>query len=220
MIIKADFERNNFIGLFAKASDKYVIIPPNSPKKFEEKIKFLDVEIIKTYIGESYLLGLYCVLNSKGIILPSFCTKNELEVFESLDLNIGILDDDRFCAIGNNIAANDHGAILNPHLPNKYIKLVEETLELKAKKLYLGKYSNPGFLVVPTNKGFVAYNDISQKNLDDLKQIFATSGSNSTVNLGSPIVGLGIIANSNHALIGQNSTGVESAKIAEILDIV
>ena len=220
MIIKADFEGKSFIGLYAKASDQYVFIPPNSPKKFEDKIKSLGVEVIKTYIGESYLLGLYCVLNSKGIILPSFCTKKELEIFESLDLNVGILDDDRFCAIGNNIAANDFGAVLNPNLPEKYVELIEKTLEVKAKRLKLGKYSTPGLFVVPTNKGFVAFNDISEKNLNDLKQIFATNGSNATVNLGLSVVGLGLIANSKNALIGQTSTGFESAKIAEILDII
>ncbi|MFN3910399.1 MAG: hypothetical protein ACK4J0_04200, partial [Candidatus Anstonellaceae archaeon] len=162
----------------------------------------------------------YVVMNSFGVIVPSFCTKEELKKIEGMSKNLLVLENDRFCAVANNIACNDYGAIVNPNFPDKEIKKIEKILEVPVYKKRLGKWKTIGMMMVTTNKGYVVSNKTNDKDLEELKEILKVSGNRATVNLGLEAVGLGIIANSKIAFVGRQTSGFELSKIAEGLDIL
>ena len=61
---KVNFAGNPYIGLFAKASDRLVLMPKSSPEKFEERISLLGEKVVKTSIGGSPYIGVYAAMNS------------------------------------------------------------------------------------------------------------------------------------------------------------
>jgi len=53
-----------------------------------------------------------------------------------------------------------------------------------------------------------------------LESLFNCKGLNCTVNGGTALVGAGVCANSNGALVGMSSSGFELARVSQALDLV
>ncbi|MCX8162934.1 MAG: translation initiation factor IF-6 [Candidatus Micrarchaeota archaeon] len=220
VILKTDFQANEYIGIYSKTCENYTIIPDNSPKKFEEAIeKSLGTEIIKTKIAQSPLIGFYITMNSYGIILPPFCTEKEIESLKVMKKQIYILKDSRYCANGNNIACNDYGAIINPDLREEEVKKIEQTLNVPVYKTKIADYKTVGMMVVPTNKGFVINKKATIQQLKNVEEYLKVKGSATTANLGVGMVGLSIVANTKGAVIGSRTSGFELLKIQEGLEL-
>jgi translation initiation factor 6 len=220
MIYKTEFDGKSYIGLYAKSSDRFVIIPPSCSKKFEEAAKKLEVEVIKTFLCSSPYIGLYCVMNSNGILVPSICKEEEIKKLEKLNINIGIIENTKFCAIGNNIVCNDYGALVNPNIPTSIIKTIKQTLNVPVYKQKIGKYNTIGMMISVTNKGFFVSNRATSEQTKEIEEKLKVKGTAGTVNLGLSIVGLGVIANSKNALVGMQTSGFESSRILEGLDLI
>ena len=216
---KANFEGNPFLGLFARATDEFVIIPSSAMKKFEEAAVELAQNVVRASVSSSAYVGLYSAANRNGIVLPPFCSGREIEMFEKAGVAVEVLEDTKFCALGNNVACNDKGAIVNEEMPRKDVGKIEDALGVEAVPMKIFEYKTVGMMVVATNKGFVAHNRITEEELQQVESALGVKGLNATVNCGTAMVGLGIVANSKSAIIGETSTGFEAGRVEQALEL-
>jgi len=219
MIRKINYYGNPFIGLFIYTDDRHTFVPKNMPDRYIDSMIDLETEVIKTNIAGCELLGVYVEGNSKGVILPYQTTEAESAVFKDLGYDCYILND-KHNAIGNNLAVNDKGGIINPNINRKEIKKLEEVLGVELIPMKILNYDAVGTLCVVTNKGFIVHNDVDEETIRKLKQIFKVDGINATVNMGSPLVSLGVIANDKGCILGSETTGFEVQRISEGLGLL
>jgi translation initiation factor 6 len=214
-VSKAHNFGNPYIGLFAKSSEKLTIADVSASEKLISALSLLKVPVKKITFGGSGLPGLFVAMNSYGVLLPSFCTPEEINFFKSQGLNVEIISGE-FSAIANNLAVNDFGAIINPEVPKAQIKKIEDCLGVEVIPFKIANYLTCGSCVAATNCGFLVHNRASPEELKELKEIFKVDGINCTLNKGVPFISLCFIGNSYGALVGLESTGFEVGKVSEI----
>lgn len=217
---RGQFGGNPYIGLYAKASDRLIIIPHGSPEKFVFGSKVLDTPVLQASVDASPYVGLYLAMNSHGVIVPPFLMAREKKELETAGLRVTVLPAARFCAIGNNIACNDNGALVNPDFPPEMRKLVGKALGVPVRASALAGYRTVGSSLVVTNKGWLAHNRIEPEEAGMLKELFGVDGMNGTTNMGNALVGLGAVANSKGLIIGESCSGFEESRIRQALDLV
>lgn len=217
---RTTYDGNPFLGLYARASDRMAIVPPGAPPKFLHGMKALGVPLHPASVDGSPYVGLYLALNSRAIIAPPFLGDEEKKVLGRTGLPVAILPDTHFSAVANNIACNDHGALVNPDLPPEMVQWVEKTLGVPVLAMAVAGYKTVGSAVVATNKGWLAHNRMSDEEAAALDKVFGVKGRNGTLNGGTPFVGLGAVANSRGALLGEATSGFEESRLGEALDLV
>jgi len=216
-VSKASNFGNPHIGLFAKASDGLVVADASCSPKFIKSLSVLGCEVAApSFGGVGGLAGLFCALNSNGIILPSFVEKSEIASFKKLGLN-AITMPGRFSATGNNIAANDFGAIANPELSAQDTKRISDCLGVEVVRRSVAGYLTPGSCLLATNKGFLAHNRAGEEELKELQSILRVGGANCTLNTGTAFVSICAVSNSHAAILGESSTGFEVGRAAGAL---
>ncbi|MFN3527571.1 MAG: hypothetical protein ACK4YO_00515, partial [Candidatus Altarchaeaceae archaeon] len=193
MIRIISVEGDPFIGLYGILTDKYAILSEN----FSD-IK-LNVPILKTKIYDMNFIEIFCVGNSKGLIVSDFITKDERKKIENFcnenGINFGIIEN-KYNAIGNLISCNDKGCVISEKISEENIGKISEILDIECKKVKIKDHDEIGSMLVVTNNGFLAHPD-AENYIDELKEIFKVDGNVGTVNMGFPYVKLGILANSS-----------------------
>ncbi|MFA6213896.1 MAG: translation initiation factor IF-6 [Candidatus Micrarchaeia archaeon] len=210
---------NPHIGLFARASDRLIAVDVTAAPKMLSALGSFGLPLVAASFGASGLVGIYLSFNSNGAIIPSFCEKAEIALLRSHGLNIFSLPG-RFCAAGNNVAANDFGAVINPEIPNEMARKISDCLGVEAVRKKVAGYATAGSAVLATNKGFLAHNRCSEEELKELQSILRVQGANGTLNTGVAFPSLGAVANSKGALFGEACTGFEMGRAAQALDLV
>ena len=210
---------NPHIGLFARASDKIIAVDITSAPKMLSALEAFDIPLVRATFGASGLVGIYLSLNSTGAIIPSFSDKAEIALLRSHGLNIFSLPG-KFCAAGNNVAANDFGAVINPEIPREMAKKISDCLGVEAVSRAVAGYLTSGSAILATNKGFLAHNRCSEEELKELQSILHVQGINGTLNTGVAFPALGAVANSHHALFGEACTGFEMGRAVQGLDLI
>ncbi|MCS3901930.1 translation initiation factor IF-6 [Methanococcus voltae] len=226
MIYKTLFSGVSNIGIQAIATDKYGIFPIDLEKDTIEKFEeILNIPILQTKIANSSLMGSLCVGNSNGLILPEITLKDEFSKIENfiqennLDINVNILKSNN-TAFGNLILANDYGGIISKEISNLK-KDVEKILKVKVGVGNFCELPTVGSNGIATNKGCVLNPLTTDVELEWVRGILNIEViGKSTVNKGAMQVGSGIIANSNGALVGVETTGPEILRIEEYLDLI
>lgn len=213
-MLKASFYNNPFIGLYLRASDELVAVPKNIPSKTLEAAQAaLGARIFHASISQSNLLGIFSVMNSSGALLSSLAEPAEAALFKQQGLNIDFLEP---LSPGNNVAANDKAALASHHLSKHELKRVEDCLGVE---VFQHRFATPSIItsLAVTNKGFVAHNDLTETELKILEKIFGVHGMQATVNGGTVFNGIGLVANSRGALVGEATSGFEVQRIYEAL---
>ncbi len=213
---KSSFYGNVHVGLFASATEKYVFYSPSSAPKFPEALTALGAEAITATSSGSGLLGLYMCANSNGVILPKSAEEEERRFFKGLGLNVHACPD-KWNAVGNNMCANDFGAVVNRHMPPSEVKRIEDCLGVPAVRCTLGGYEAVGSMCVATNNAFFASSDISEQELELVEGALKVKGGAGTVNMGVGFVRIGIIANSKGCVVGESTSGYELSNIQQAL---
>ena len=210
------------IGVYSLATEKMAIVPPQISKAKTARLQeCLGVDVIKTTIGESVLIGALASANSNGIVLPSYATEEEMRAVKSAvpDINIMVMETKR-TAYGNLILANDNGAIADPRLKEEDLANVSDTLGVDVVLGEIAGLPYLGSLATATNKGVLAHPLLKEEELRRLKETLKVPVELGTVNCGTPYVGMGMIANSRGAVAGFVTTGPELFIIGQSLDVV
>jgi translation initiation factor 6 len=211
---------NPFVGFYCAASDSLALIGPSaSPKFLEACEKALGVPIHTIPVADSNLLGLYCTLNSNGVILPEQATKHEVKKFKDLGLNTMVLQG-RLNACGNIITANDKGALAHPLLEKADVKEISDCLGVEVVQAKLAGYFNVGAICVATNKGFAAHNKLNDEELSFVEGILKVPGAIATANLGVSFIRPCVVVNSKGYVAGNMTSGYETSRLDEAFGFI
>ncbi|MDO8553287.1 MAG: translation initiation factor IF-6 [Candidatus Micrarchaeota archaeon] len=208
---------NPWIRLYTVTNNETTLVPidmeETAVKLFEENLK---TTVTRATISDSNLLGLYTIMNSKGIVLPNVANANEVALIKKTGLNVYVSSDTQN-AHGNNTVVNDHGGIVSPYTDKHEKKKIEDFLGIELVEKRIAGYSAVGSACIATNKGFLAHYGTTEEDLLELKRIFKVSGSKGTVNLGTGFVSVGVIANIKGYVAGDKTTAFELGRVEESL---
>jgi translation initiation factor 6 len=217
MLKRVDIVGNPNVGVFVIATDNVAIVPYNLIDEKAEIIKeTLEVEVVKSSIAGSSLIGSLAVANSNGIVVSPHVLDREVKQFEDMGLKVATLPG-KYTAVGNIVSANDKGAITSPFLSSEAIEVIEETLDVDVKSSHIVGSDIIGSLIKVTNKGFLMSKNALASEVNFAREVFGVEGDIGTVGRGIPLVGACIIANSTGAIVAKESTGPEMARVEEAL---
>ena len=217
MLKRVDIVGNPNVGVFITATDDIAIVPYTLLDDRVDVIKqTLEVEVIKSSISGSSLIGSLAVANSNGIVVSPHVLDREVEQFKDIGLKVATIPGE-YTAVGNIVAANDKGAIASPFLSPEAIEVIEETLDVDVSTSHIVGSDIIGSLIKVTNKGFLISKNALQSEVNFAREVFGVEGDIGTVGRGIPLVGACIIANSTGAIVANNSTGPEMARVEEAL---
>ena len=208
------------IGVYIRATEEFIIVPKQvPPTKIRKLESWFKTKIVKTNIGGSILVGSLVCANSNGMILPRFVWEEELEVLKSLrDVNITVMDTKR-TAYGNLVLANDYGAIVDPRLSRKDVKMISDTLGVEAVPGEIAGLPYVGSLTIATNRGVMTHPLIKPEEEELLRDVLKVHVGIGTVNCGIPYIATGLIGNSRVAAAGSLTTGPELFMIGQALGV-
>ena len=217
MLKRVDIVGNPNVGVFTLATDDLAIVPYNLLDEKADIIKeTLDVDVVKSSISGSSLIGSLAVVNSNGMVVSPHVLDREVKQFEELGINVATVPG-KYTALGNIIAANDKGAIVSPFLSDEAIHIIEETLDVNVEATSMVGSDIIGSLIQVTNKGFLISSKAVKSEISFAQEVFGVEGDIGTVGKGIPLVGACTISNSNGAIVAKDSTGPEMARVEEAL---
>lgn len=216
MLKRLDIVGNPNIGVFILSTDDIAIVPYTlSDDKVNIIKEVLDVDVIRSSIAGSNLIGSLAVANSKGMLVSPYTSDKEIKLLEDYGLNVGRISG-KYTAVGNIIAVNDVGAIISPNLSSE-VETIEGVLDVDVKPTYIADNEIIGSLITVTNKGFLIDKNVVSSEVQLAKEVFGVEGDIGTVGRGISLVGACSLANSNGAIVAENSTGPEMVRVEEAL---
>jgi len=176
----------------------------------------LEVDVVKSSVSGSSLIGSLAVANSKGIVVSPHVLDREIDQLQNLGLNVATIPGN-YTAVGNIVAANDTGAIVSPFLSDEAINVIADTLDVNVEASSMVGSDIIGSLVSVTNRGFLISNRATESEIEFAQEVFGVEGNLGTVGRGIALVGACSIANSKGAIVAKDSTGPEMARVEEAL---
>ncbi len=218
MLLKGLINNSPYIGVFSVCNEEIAIVPKDIHANDEKNIrKALDVEIFKTTLGGSSLIGSLMVLNSHGAVITDFADFEDVG-FLKKSYNIFFVED-KINAVGNDILANDRVALIHPEFDSKTAKIIGDVLNVEVVKGEIGGIKTVGSVAVLTKKAMIVHPNVSDDEIKYLQDLFKVPVHVATANFGSLYLGASMIANSKGAYVGDLSTPVETMHIEEVLDL-
>lgn len=203
------------IGVFARVLGDIAIVPPESPEEFKTAIREgLEVTLVETTIQGSTIIGSLVAGNSRGVVVSGLATDEEVDRLarhrEVLLLN------ESMNAAGNVIMVNDTFAAVHEDMPEDLAKAIGEFLEVKVIHLTLGGVKTVGMAGVATNKGVIVHPRATERQIALLEEIAQVPVGTGSVNMGSALVGTGLLANDKGYLAGNATSGFELGRIEDV----
>ncbi len=216
-VVRINFNKLPFLGVFALATDRIAIMPDRFSKVPEKTVReTLGVRMIRTNISYSPLIGVLAAGNSNGTMVPDLPWVDERRFEGELGVKVTLLPG-KYTALGNLILANDRGAIVSPSLQNLALKLIEKTLDVPVEQGTIAGLKNVGAAGVVTNKGALLHPDVSRKELEKVESVLKVPADVGTASGGIKYLGVCVVANSHGALVGGTTTGPELGRIESSL---
>ncbi|MGQ0534744.1 MAG: translation initiation factor IF-6 [Methanobacteriota archaeon] len=220
MLIQVEFTGSSYVGVFARASESHVIVPPTVPPANVRSLQeALATEPIVTTLGGTTILGSVVCMNRSGILLADIAGTDETERFRRAGIRVGLLAG-RLNAAGNNVLANDRGAVVHPGLDAASRRVVAETLDVEPVPGTVAGLSTVGSAAIVTAKGALCHPKASEEEIELLSSVLKVPTDIGTVNHGNPYISAGLVANSRGAAIGRDTTGPELNRIEDALGLI
>ena len=202
-LVQKDLFNSPYAGVFCATNDNLTLVPPGIPKD--------DMAELSEALGTK--LEIITLGGSRDLELEEFS-----KISKSYDISFGVLPD-RSNAIGNNFLVNDSGGFSNERLGKRAKDKAEDILKVSLVSQSINDMDTLGMIGCITNKGGLYHPDISSSEKEKMEEVFQIELMEGTVNFGLPLVGAGIVANSNGAVCGRQSTGVELGRMEEALKL-
>ena len=203
------------IGVFARVVGDIAIIPPESPEEFRQAVKeALKVEVIETTIQGSTIIGSLVAGNSRGVIVSGLATDEEIAKLAK-HRKVFLLSD-TMNAAGNVIMANDTFAAVHPDMPEGVSKAIGEFLEVEVITLVLGGVKTVGMAGVATNKGVIVHPRATAAQIKKIEDVAKVPVGTGSINMGSGLIGTGLMVNESGYLAGNATSGFELGRIEDV----
>jgi translation initiation factor 6 len=217
MLQLLDFNENPNVGIYCRANDSVVFLQKSLQKKTKQLVAdVLGVKIVELSIVDSTIIGSLLTFNSYGAIVTAYANKETFKTIENQGLKILPIKD-VINAAGNDILANDNGALVHPDLHNATVKKIGDILGVSVQKGTIASFGTVGMAAVVTNKGCLCHPKVTDEEKQQLEKVFEVDVMIGTVNHGFPMIGSGLVANTKGAIIGKMTTGIEMGRIEEAL---
>lgn len=203
-----------YVGIFCSLTEELGIVPQAAlPKEIKLLEKELDINIVKTNLGQTSLTGILSTGIKKKIVVSNITENDEIKKLEKEGLEIMVLEG--LTSTGNLIALNKNGGIVSPWVKEKPVKDLGDFFKIKLEKMRIADNEVPGASITVTNKGFICHPNISEKDFSKLEKVFGVKGIATTANYGDLFVGNSVIANTTGVMVGSLTSGIELGKIDE-----
>jgi translation initiation factor 6 len=221
VIARTDFEGDSSVGAYGIATDRYIFASSNmSEKALDTLERTFNLPLVQSTVATLDAVGLVCAANSNGILVPYTTTDEELaQLRASAEVPVDWIED-KMTALGNIIAANDHGAICHPDFGPQARQKISDVLDVEVSLGTLANLPIVGANSIITNHGAVVHPLATRAEIDLLSQLLKVQVEVGTVNRGSPYTSLGVMANVDSMVAGSETTGVELAHISQVLGFV
>jgi translation initiation factor 6 len=208
-------EGDPHIGVFTRVFEDIAVIPAEAPSELEEHYRqAFDLEVIRTTIQGSPIIGSLLTGNSHGFIVSGLATKTELKRLGEFR-EIFLLEHDMNAA-GNVILACDRFAAVHPEMDSRVQKEIGEFLKVPVTPLTLGDIKVVGMAGVATNSGVVVNPRSSLSEIAALEKVCDLPIGKGSINMGNAMVGTGLVANTRGYLAGSETSGYELGRIEDI----
>jgi translation initiation factor 6 len=212
------FGGSPYLGVYFRAGETHAVAPPSAPGSIAAELeRVLGVRVVRTNISDSEVVGALVALNSKGVVVGDDLDVNERRSLETIAPVTVIRQ--RLNAMGNNILANDSGALVHPEFSNDAVDAIGRALAVPVKRATLGGLGTVGMAGLATNRGVVVHPKTTDKEAALATEILQVPVHRSTANFGVPIVGACVVANSRGLVIGRPTTPVEIVHLQEGLQV-
>lgn len=212
---------NSNIGAFVFANDSFALVPHDAPEKFIVEISnTLKVPVYRATICGSVLLGIFIIGNSKGILVPHNAREDEISFIKRVTGFPIVQYRGKYTALGNMILLNDRNAFVSPRADKELRLLISNELGVEVFEGQIAGISTPGACAVMNNRAILCHPRTSDEEMSKLEKIFNKPVYPSTVNCGIPYLRVGMVVNSNGAVVGEDTTGPELAHIESSLGLV
>jgi len=203
------------IGVFARVAGDIAVIPPEAPEDFKNALREgLGAELVVTTIQGSSIVGSLVAGNSRGLVVSGLATEDEIAVLKK-HRKIMLLSD-TMNAAGNVIMANDSFAVVHPDLPEKIAEEIGAFLGVEVVPLTFGGVRTVGMAGVATNKGVIVHPRATAQELARLEEIAKVPVGTGTINMGSGLVGTGLLVNDTGYMAGNATSGFELGRVEDV----
>ena len=220
-VAKIDFNGDPNVGLYCVASDSFCLVGKSVSKKDVAEIKdIFKVPVIQANVYGTSLVGIFAVACKNILLLPDVVFENELKKIKSVASEIGVavkLVKVENTALANNVLCNGKVGILSSQFPEDVCKEIVNALGIKAVQANLAGTETPGSVGVLTSRGAIFSPNLNTEEIKKVEKIVGFEIGLGSVNMGAPMVGSGIVANSNGFLVGSLSSGYEIGRVEESL---
>ena len=209
------FAGDPHIGVFCRVFDDIAILPPEAPDEFAEAVRGqLEVEIIRTTIQGSAIVGSLVAGNRKGVVISGLAEESEVaQIAEYRDV---MLLSGPMNAAGNVILANDKLAAIHPEMQPQVAEELSAFLGVPVLPLTLGGIKTVGMAGVATNRGIIVHPRAHPQEIAQIEELVDLPVGTGSINMGSGLLGTGLLANANGYLAGIATSGFELGRIEDV----
>lgn len=213
-VFRTSFSQNPNIGLYVYCNNTYClagrIVPENQLKQIEE---VLNVPVIRMSAAGTSLLGVFFAGNDSCLLVPELVFEDELKVLEKNSIKYQVVRT-KLTALGNNIACNNNGAIINDEF--------EDVAQIKALKVPVQKsviagLNIPGALCAANDSAAICHKGITKNETEKAESLLKARVLAATIN-NSPFIKSGLVMNNHGYLISDNAKMLEISLIDQILN--
>ena len=216
-LLRTLFNQDSNVGLYGFANDNVCLLSSTIEKKLAKKVsEILDVPVVQTHMVGTQLVGAFCAGNNKHILVPHILFDSEIKLLEKHKVHFTIIETDH-TALGNNVVATDEAALISPELEDLQSAIKKALGVKKIKVATIADLPTIGALMIVTKKGCLLSAIASDEEEKMVGKFFGLPVARGTVNLGSPHVSSGIIANSKGFIFGARTGGPEASHVDEAL---
>ena len=213
-----DIGGNPYVGVRCAASETLCLAPMDATDADVSAIgEALGVEVVRTTVGGTNLVGTMVALNSRGAVVGDIANESELAVLRARR-RVLVLEGRLNCA-GNLILANDEHALLHPRIGKELGERIAEALGVTVERGDIAGMGVVGSVATATNRGVLVHPKATKEELELLRTFFALPVDIGTLNYGSPMIGASAVANSRGAVTGTPSTGIELGRLEDALGL-
>jgi len=212
------FGGSPYLGVYLRVGDDFAIVPEDTPHAVERDLaRLLGVRVVRTTVLDCEVVGALVAANSHGVVVGGEVDATERSTLEEV-APVTVVPH-RQNAMGNNILANDSGALVHPEFSDSAVGAIGRALGVRTERGTVAGLGTVGMAGVATNRGVILHPRATEKEAAFAADVLNVPVHRSTANFGVPIVGACLVANSRGILVGRPTTPVEVVHLQEGLAI-
>ena len=203
-----------YLGVYLRLSESAALLPNSASSALERLVhRLFGLPVIRTTVDDSEILGALVALNSHGAVVGESLRESE---WTCLQQGVRVAEvPSRHNAMGNNVLANDFGAVVHPELDDRTVTAIGTALRVPVSRGTVAGLPTVGMAASATNRGVVVHPRTTPEEAVVLHSRLQVPVYRSTANFGIPVVGACLVATSRAVLAGLPTTPVEIVHLQE-----